>query len=99
MKVREPTLSKENREKLTALSNNLLGLFVADLFKDKKVKEIPEEKKAQLRALVEDLKAQTDSFLENQKKTETAQDTPDKKTGDNPLRAAFKKRKEEKGTE
>lgn len=92
-------MSKENREKLTALSNNLLGLFVADLFKDKKVKEIPEEKKAQLRALVEDLKAQTDSFLENQKKTNTENNTTTKKTGDSPLRAAVKKRREDKGTE
>ncbi|MGG0369529.1 hypothetical protein [Priestia endophytica] len=93
-------MGEKNREKLNALSSNLLGIYVSDLFKKQKLKEIPEEKKEQLRALVNDLKAQTDAFLEdmntlknvdNKKKTNSSTGT-----NESPLQSMVKKRREEK---
>ncbi|WP_124053119.1 hypothetical protein [Priestia endophytica] len=93
-------MGEKNREKLNALSSNLLGIYVSELFKKQKLREIPEEKKEQLRALVNDLKAQTDAFLEdmntlknvdNKKKTNSSTGT-----NESPLQSMVKKRREEK---
>jgi anion-transporting ArsA/GET3 family ATPase len=100
MKVGKTHMGEKNREKLNALSSNLLGIYVSDLFKKQKLREIPEEKKEQLRALVNDLKAQTDAFLEdmntlknvdNKKKTNSSTGT-----NESPLQSMVKKRREEK---
>ncbi|MED3729422.1 hypothetical protein [Priestia filamentosa] len=93
-------MGEKNREKLNALSSNLLGIYVSDLFKKQKLREIPEEKKEQLRALVKDLKEQTDAFLEDMNTTKTVDNkkTTNSATGstESPLQSIMKKRREEK---
>ena len=94
---------QNNRKELHNLSNQMVELFIKDVFSKNKVSldeakaKISDEQRVELRNTFNQLKEQVETFLheKNAAKTVTEEDEEQNKNTESPLRETFLKRKTE----